>query len=149
MSSFHDTLAFVMTHEHKERITVGAQRKMRFLPGWGDLGRSPGACVGRALWAKAEGWWQHPTPRDWVGLGGLGVPFPRAPSAKQRSLDPSPLELGTQGPCWSMARGQSPGRRWRRLSRSPEPPYRGLLHAHYGPSHGAAGMKLRLLPQAS
>ena len=110
MSSFHDTLAFVMTHEHKERITVGAQRKMRFLLGWGDLGRSPGACVGRALWAKAGGWWQHPTPRDWVGLGGLGVPFPRAPSAKQRSLDPSPLELGTQGPCWSMARGQSPGR---------------------------------------
>ena len=53
---------------------------------------------------------QHPTPRDWVGLRGARVPFPRAPSAKQRSLDPSPLELGTQGPCWSMARGQSPGR---------------------------------------
>lgn len=66
---------------------MGAQGKTRFLPGWGELGRPPGARVGGALWAKAGGWWQHPIPSDWVGLRGAGVPFPGALSAKQPSRE--------------------------------------------------------------
>lgn len=88
---------------------MGAQGEMRFLPGWG-IGEDPLVPVWEGHFGQRLGGWQHLSPRDWVGLRGAGVPFPRALSAKQRSLDPSPLELGTQGPCWSVARGQSPGR---------------------------------------
>lgn len=75
----------------------------------GGSGKIPWCLCGKGTLGKGWGV-AAPDPRDWVGLSGAGVPFPRALSAKQRSLDPSPLELGTQGPCWSMARGQSPGR---------------------------------------
>ena len=134
---------------------MGAQGKTRFLPGWGELGRPPGARVGGALWAKAGGWWQHPIPSDWVGLRGALPRGPECQAAKQRSLDRSLVELGTQGLCWSMAGARAQAvERWLRtrveetqleprvaLSWPPPRPLR--------PSHRAAGMQSRPLPHPS
>lgn len=80
------------------------------------------------------------------GLGQSGVPMPRTMSAKQRSLDPSLLELGIPERCWSRVgawpepegfRGK-PGKRGRRRGQSPET-HDCLLLGSCRLSHRAAG----------